>query len=122
MKGCWRTTSLAVVLLLLVATTVSAQQEYAEALDKAISPGYSSVSFEGTVYRFFSSCDFVVTFESVDSEHVQLHVRPLFKPGGVLPYYALSVQWGSNPAALLLLDESGSGSFTLGSETGYAEK
>ncbi|OQX83619.1 MAG: hypothetical protein B6D63_05950 [Candidatus Latescibacteria bacterium 4484_7] len=98
----------------------SAQDEYALPLEKNINPGHSSIKYQSIIYNFYAVEGWHVRFETIDSKHVRLVLKPLGV--NVQPYEQVSVQWNSFPGVLLQVSTSGENSFILGTETGYAEK
>ena len=119
MKGSRLILALAAVLLVLGASTLWAQVEYAIPLDKVVGAGRTSVKFDVNVYTFLANDVITVRFEKLDRLHVKLTVKPVV---AVSPYREISVQWSTLPPVGLTIGSSGENSFILNTETGYAEK
>jgi hypothetical protein len=109
------------VVILLAATSIPANEELGIPLEKTIRPVYSTVKYEGVVYRFISDASYQLRFETVDETHVGLFIKPICG-GGSGPSFVLSVQWGPFMPAFLSIDSCDGDYYILGAETGYAEK
>lgn len=110
-----------VLMVLLVTMTVSAQEERMLFMEKTIKPGQTIVKYDNVVYRIFSRTSLSLTFSRIDNRYVRLHAEPAAGTG-YQPYYEFSIQWSSFPANLLDFSSPGGGTYTLDTETGYAEK
>jgi hypothetical protein len=110
-----------VISILLISAVLLMAQECALPIDKTVGPGYTSIKFDGRVYRVFSTTAVHLTFSRVNDRIVNLAVKPL-KVNFPAPYSELSIQWEPFPTIPLSLDTSGQNDFNLDTETGYAEK
>lgn len=120
MKGSRAIFALAAIVLILGASTVWAQGEYAKPLDKTISPGRATVKYDTCIYTFVSDNYLEVRFEKIDRTHVRLNVKQINE---VKPYESVFVEWGGFALQELNIDGSPNGdTFILNTETGYAEK
>jgi hypothetical protein len=82
-------------------------------------PPTSVIRYETIAYTFYTPVALNVRFETVDANRVKLTVQP----ATAIPYSCnVSVQWLAFPPVMLDIEGGGSGSFTLNTETGYAEK
>jgi hypothetical protein len=118
MRGSRKILALMALVLVLGATAIWAQGQYAMPLDRSINPGRTAVKYDTHIYTFVSEDSYNVHFEKLDVKRVRLTVRPLTL---VTPHEEISVQWG-NFLALTLSIDSGGDTFILNTETGYAEK
>ena len=119
MKGSVRIILSVALALLVLAATLQAQELMIPRLDKKVSPGFSSVRYGSIVYHIYTKSELSLTFNKIDLRYTRLTVKPL--KTGPTPFCELSIQWGSFPANLLLMDGVG-GNWNLDAETGYAEK
>jgi hypothetical protein len=120
MKGSRAIFALAAILLVLCASTLQAQDQYAMPINKTISPGHITVKFDKYVYTILSDTYLDVKFAKLDPVRVKLDVKQLSQ---VKPFESISVQWGAFPPQELNLTGGTNGdSFILNTETGYAEK
>jgi hypothetical protein len=118
MKGSKWILALATVAIFLAASPVWAQDQYAMPLDRIITTGHTPVKFQNIAYDFGVQGTFSIRLERLDSSHVKLTVK-LIKPD-VQPH--VTVQWGTFQQADLGAPGPAGDTFTLNSETGYAEK
>jgi hypothetical protein len=109
-----------VLTALLVTVSVAAQNEYMMPLERNIKPGLIVIKYDDIAYRICSRTSLNLTFEKVNDRYVQLSARPI-AGAPILPYYDFSIQWGDFPASILSFTPPG-GTYTLDTETGYAEK
>jgi hypothetical protein len=87
---------------------------------KTVAPGISSVSFEGVTYRIATAGRYEFRFERLDPTHHKLTIVPLEQQ--LQAIYDVYIQWDLFPPVILDLGGGGGFSYTLGTETGYAEK
>ena len=120
MKGSRAIFALTAIVLILGASTLWAQGEYAKPLDKTIIPGRATVKYDACIYTFLSDNYLEVMLQKIDQTHVRLNVKQISQ---VRPYESFFIEWGG--FAMQDLDLSGSpngDTFILNTETGYAEK
>jgi hypothetical protein len=120
MKGSRGILALLAIVILVAAMPAWSQQPYSKVVSKSISPGRTQIRFESIVYSFTTQGTFSVEFESVDPARVRLTLKPI-KPE-YAPYPALYVQWESFGAVSLIVTGPSGDTYTLNTETGYAEK
>jgi hypothetical protein len=118
MKGSKWILAMVIVALLLAASPVWAQDPYAKPLDTIIKSGSTVIKYQGTAYNFCAQGTYSIVLEKVDAVHIKLTIR-LIKTE-VTPH--LAVQWGPFQQADLGSPTTDPETFTLNSETGYAEK
>jgi len=118
MKGSRAVLVLAAVVLVLGATAIWAQEQYATPITKVISPGRATIVYDADAFTFLTDEYLVVTFEKLGEARVKFTVGRLVRCYQV---EEISVNWGGYPPVGLLLGSSGD-SFILNTETGYAEK
>lgn len=116
----WILGIVAFALCLSFAVFAQDQYEYALPLEKTIGPGHVVVEYDKIAYNFYSDDEFFIRMERIDDGHVKLYVKP--QKISVQIYCELSVQWGPFEPVTLQVNSSDGNSFTLGTETGYAEK
>ncbi len=118
MRGSRAILALAVLVLILGASTLWAQGEYSMPLDRSIYPLRTAIKYDTQTYTFTCQSAYNVRFEKIDSKRVRLFIKPLASQP--IPY-EVTIQWGNFPAITLQTDPSGE-TFILNTETGYAEK
>lgn len=120
MRGSARILLAASVLIILLGVVVEASEEYALPVVKILKTGHSVVKYEGISYHFKTPEPIVVTLEAVDDQHVELVIKQTSEI--MLPYMVVSLWWDDFPVNTLAIGMGGDNSWTLDSETGYAEK
>jgi hypothetical protein len=123
MKGSKWIFACLVLMFCLTAVSARAEEVNAWTITKAaattsVIPPAGIVRFDAVLYNFQTGVPLNVSFERIDASRVKLRVRPLTPS----PYCIISIQWGGFPACYLDLYGDGTSSFTLNTETGYAEK
>ena len=120
MKGSKAIFALAAIVLILGASTLWAQNEYAKPLDKTISPGRATVKYDTYIYTFQCDNYLEVTLQKIDRTHVKLNVKQISE---IKPYESFFIEWGGFGIQELNIGGSPNGdTFILNTETGYAEK
>lgn len=119
MRGTKRVLLFALIALLF-AVSVTAQNEHMLPLEKNIKSGLTVIRYDNIAYRINSRTSLNLTFERIDERYVGLSARPI-AGSPVQPYYEFSIQWSGFSANLLDFSAPG-GTYTLDTETGYAEK
>ena len=123
MKGIAGVFFIAVSVLVLAAPSASVASSLENQIDvgeKAISPGFQIVQFDGIVYRILTTGSFTFRFDRVDDEHHRVFIIP----GGeeILPVCSVYIQWDYFSPVCLEFGPGGGDTYLLGTETGYAEK
>jgi hypothetical protein len=120
MKGSARVILL-VLAVLIFTGSVWAQEENMLPVNKVARSGQTVIKYDGIAYRITSRITLRLTFNKIDDRYVQLKAQPI---GGtdVQPFYEFTIQWGLFPANMLTFDSGDGGTYTLDTETGYAEK
>ncbi|UCF03995.1 MAG: hypothetical protein JSV33_08520 [bacterium] len=119
MKGSLRSLSLIVLLILVLATIVVAD-EYVIPVTETIRTGSLTIRFDGINYRFATDRIVTVTLSKIDDRWVRCHIKPV--GGGVLPFCEVVAQWYNFPPVSLPLGAGDGNDYSLDTETGYAEK
>jgi hypothetical protein len=120
MKGSMKIVLGALALILLLSTLASAKEEvYAIPIVKIVKTGYSVIRYDKVLYYFSSPVSLSVTFDKIDDRYVEVVVKPI---DFLTPTIAVSLWWGDFPVNSLGLEAGGDNSWTLDTETGYAEK
>jgi len=119
MKGSTKIVLGALVLIFLLSAVVSAKEEYARPVIKVLKVGHTIVRFDKIAYHFRSPTSITVTFERIDDRYVELVFKPV---DYAIPTMDVSLWWGDFPVNSLGLVDGGDNSWTLDTETGYAEK
>lgn len=120
MKGKKIVLLFSIAVLILAASSLSAQ-ELAMPLDqKTVGPGCGSVTFDGITYRIMTKGNYYLTFSRVDNEHHRVMILPA--EGETPPYREIYLQWEFFPIVELDLGFGETNTYLLGTETGYVEK
>jgi hypothetical protein len=119
MKGSTKIVLGALVLIFLLSAVVSAKEEYAIPVVKVLKVGHAVVRFDGIAYHFSSSTSISVTFDKIDDTHVELIIKTA---DYYIPTTTVGLWWEDFPINSLDLTAGGDNSWTLDTETGYAEK
>lgn len=119
MKGSTKIVLGALVLIFLLSAGVSALEDYARPVVQILKSGHDVVRFERIAYHFRTTVGVTVIFEKIDDRYVELVVKPI---DFVLPIIDISLWWDDFPVNSLGLVAGGDNSWTLDTETGYAEK
>lgn len=119
MKGRARILLGVVALILLCCSFLSAQKIYSiPTLEKLLRPGQTVVKYDRIAYNFYNNDPIVVTFTKLDDRFVDLKIEPTLP----VPTTVVVLWWGDFPFNTLTVETGGDNSWTLDSETGYAEK
>jgi len=119
MKGSTKIVLGALALVFLLSAFASAMDEYAIPIVKIVKIGHTVVRYEGIAYHFRSPISISVTFDSIDDTHVELLIKPI---DNYVATTTVSLWWGDFPINSLDVDQGGDNTWTLDTETGYAEK
>jgi hypothetical protein len=121
MKGSTKIVLGALVLILLLGGVVTAKDEYSIAIPivKIVKIGHTVVRYDGISYHFSSPVALNVTLDKVDDTHVELYIKTV---DTYIPTMTVGLWWDDFPINSLELDMGGENSWTLDTETGYAEK
>ena len=119
MKGSMKVLLSALALILLLSTVATARDIYARPIVKLVKTGYTTIKFDKINYYFSSPVSLTVTFDKIDDRFVEIEIKPVDYP---TPTIAVSLWWGDFPVNSLGLEAGGDNSWTLDTETGYAEK
>ena len=119
MKGSTRILLGALVLIFILSAFAAAREEYARPIVKIVKVGHSVVRYDRISYHFRSTVSLSVTFDKIDDRYVELELKPV---DFAVPTIAVSLWWGDFPVNSLDLEQGGSNTWTLDTETGYAEK
>jgi hypothetical protein len=124
MKGSRWIFAFLVLALCLGSSAAWAEDECAISIDKAsatttnVIPPTGLVRHASVLYIFRTAVPLSVALETVDASHVKVTM----KPTKYTPYCSVSIQWDCFPPCYFDLVGDGTSSFTLNTETGYAEK
>lgn len=119
MKGSTKIVLGVLVLIFLLSAFATARDEYARPVIKIIKVGHSVVRYDKIAYHFRSPVSITVTFDKIDDRYVELEVKPV---DYAIPTIAVSLWWEDFPTNSLGIESGGDNSWTLDTETGYAEK
>ena len=119
MKGSTKFVLGALVLVFLLSTVVSAGEDYARPVVQLLKVGHTVVRFDKIAYHFRSPASLTITLEKIDDRYVELTIKPI---DYAIPTVDVSLWWDFFPANLLGLETGGENTWTLDTETGYAEK
>jgi len=121
MRGSTKIVLGALVFIVLMSGVVTAKDEYSIAIPivKILKIGHTVVRYEGISYHFSSPTTINVTLEKTDDTHVELCIKPV---DTYVPTMTVGLWWGDFPVNSLELGMGGDNSWTLDTETGYAEK
>lgn len=119
MKGSRAVLALIAIVLMLGTASLWAQEQNSVPVDKVLTSGRMTIRFDTRVYTFTAETTLSVRFEKLDATHVKLTATPI---STAKPVVQATVQWDLFPPVGLQLESSASNSFTLNTETGYAEK
>ena len=87
-------------------------------LDKLLRPGLTTVKFDRTAYNFYNNDPVAITMTRLDDRYVELKIE-LVAP---VPTTMVTLYWDCFPINSLTVGSGGDNTWTLDSETGYAEK
>ena len=119
MKGSTKIVLGALVLIFLLSAVASGMEEYARPVVRILKVGHTVIRYDKIAYHFRSPVSISVTFDKIDDRYVELTIKPV---DFVIPTIDLSLWWDNFPVNSLGLVEGGDNSWTLDTETGYAEK
>ena len=120
MKGSAKILLAALALIFLLTTIAETQEIYALPVVKILKAGHSVVKYDKVLYHFKTPEEISVTFETIDDRYIELTVKQTDEI--MLPYMEVNLWWEDFPVNTLILGAGGSNTWTLDSETGYAEK
>ncbi len=111
---------LCVVALVLIWTSLSAGQKIYElpTIEKLLRPGSTVVKYNRTAYNFYNNEPIAITLTKLDDRYTELKVD-LVTP---VPTAIVTLGWDYFPFNTLTITSGGDNTWTLDSETGYAEK
>ncbi len=120
MKGTKIVLLFSIAVLIIAASSLSAQ-ELAIPIDvKTVSPGCRIVKFDGITYRIMTKGNYYLTFSRVDNEYHRIMILPA--EGETPPFCEIYMQWEFFPVVELDLGFGDTNTYLLGTETGYVEK
>ncbi len=119
MKGSMKIVLGALALIFLLSTIAAARDIYALPIVKIVKTGHTDIKFDKILYHFSSPVSLTVTFDKIDDRFVEIEVKPT---DFLTPTIAVSLWWGDFPVNSLGLEAGGDNTWTLDTETGYAEK
>jgi hypothetical protein len=119
MKGRARILLGVMALILLCSVFASAQKLYPiPTVEKLLRPGLTVVKYDRTAYYFSNNEPVVITLTKLDDRYVDLKIETALP----VPTTVVTLWWGDFPFNTLTVGTGGDNSWTLDSETGYAEK
>jgi hypothetical protein len=118
MKGRARILLCVVVLVFIWSVLAASQIIYKVPLDRLLRPGVSIVKYDRTAYYFYNNEPITVTLTKIDIRYTELKVSVV----GPIPTTIVTLYWDSSPLNFLTIESGGDNTWTLDSETGYAEK
>jgi ABC-type amino acid transport substrate-binding protein len=120
MKGTKIVLLFSIAVLILAASSLSAQ-DLAMPLDqKIVGPGCGIVKFDGITYRIMTTGTYYLTFSRVDIDHHRVMILPA--ESQTPPFCEIYLQWDFFPIVELDLGFGDTNTYLLGTETGYVEK
>lgn len=120
MKGTKIVLLFSIAVLILAASSLSAQ-DLAMPLDqKIVGPGCGIVKFDGITYRIMTMGTYYLTFSRVDIDHHRVLILPA--ENQTPPFCEIYLQWEFFPIVELDLGFGDTNTYLLGTETGYVEK
>jgi hypothetical protein len=119
MKGSTRVVVGALVLIFLLSAFATAREDYARPVIKILKVGHTVIRYDGIAYHFRSPVPISITLDRIDERYVELEVKPV---DYAIPTIAVSLWWEDFPINSLGIETGGDNSWTLDTETGYAEK
>ena len=87
-------------------------------MDKLLRPGVSTVKYDRTAYYFYNNEPIAITLTKLDDRFIELKMDVV----GPVPTTVVNLWWDAFPFNTLTIDSGGDNTWTLDSETGYAEK
>ena len=118
MKGRARILLCVVALVLILSVLAESQVIYRVPLDRLLRPGASVVKYDRTAYHFYNNEPITITLTKLDSRYTELKIDII----GPVPTTIVSLYWDSSFINMLGVESGGDNTWTLDSETGYAEK
>jgi hypothetical protein len=118
MKGRARILLFVMVLIMAWSAVSAGQRIFQMELDKLLRPGLSIVKYNRTAYHFYNNDPVAITMTSLDDRYVELKMDLI----GPVPTTIVTLYWDSYPINSLSVEAGGNNTWTLDSETGYAEK
>ena len=111
---------LCVLALVLICSALSAGQKIYQlpTMEKLLRPGSSTVKYDRTAYCFYNNEPIAITFTKLNDQYTELKVEVV----GPVPTTIVTLWWDAYPFNTLTVDSGGDNTWTLDSETGYAEK
>ena len=119
MRGSTKIVLGALVLIFVLSAFATAADRYARPIVEILKIGHTVVRFNSISYHFRSPVDLTVTFEKIDERYVELEVKPIDYS---IPTIDVSLWWDGFPVNSLGIEQGGDNTWTLDTETGYAEK
>ena len=121
MRGSTKIVLGVIVFILLLGGAVTAKDDYSIAIPivKIVKIGHTVVRYEGISYHFSSPVTLNVTLDKIDDTHVELDIKTV---DTYVPTMSIGLWWGDFPINSLELEMGGDNTWTLDTETGYAEK
>lgn len=119
MKGRARILLCAVALVLIVSTLSAGQKIFQlPTIEKLLRPGLTTVKYDRTAYNFYNNEPITITLNKLDDRYTELKVDIV----GPVPTTIVTLNWDYFPFNTLTVGSGGDNTWTLDSETGYAEK
>lgn len=119
MKGSTKIVLGVLVLIFVLSTFATASDYYARPVIRILKVGHTVIRYDNIAYHFRSPISIVVTFDKIDDRYVELEVKPI---DIAIPTIGVSLWWEDFPVNSLGIEAGGDNSWTLDTETGYAEK
>ena len=118
MKGRARILLCVVALVFIWGVFSAGQKVYQVPLEKLLRPGETRVRYDRTAYYFSNNEPVAITLTKLDDRYTELKMDVV----GPVPTTIVNLWWDSFPFNSLTIDSGGDNTWTLDSETGYAEK
>ena len=118
MKGRARILLCVVALVFIWSGLALGHRIFLPTMDKLLRPGLSTVRYDRTAYHFYNNEPIAITLTKLDDRFTELKMDVV----GPLPTTIVILYWDSFMFNALTIDSGGDNTWTLDSETGYAEK
>ena len=118
MKGRARILLCVVALVFIWSVFVAGHKVHKMPLEKLLRPGETTVKYCRTAYHFCNDERIAITLTKLDDRYTELKMEVV----GPVPTTIVTLYWDSYPFNSLTVGSGGDNTWTLDSETGYAEK